>query len=644
MSCIRFCVNCVLLIPLFAIGCSTTTTEKVTRDQLPASQETVSSVVLTDGTEITFDSKGGKYQVYPVASGVTIGGDSVSIPITEGVEVRGDRPSGVSRQELDGKKITEVVLADSTLLRFNKSGGAFSSDSLTLSGRNEQGEIVFAPVRQVTAFRTAEPRLLTPIQYDGKPPVPIAELVIPPRNHIIDFALPGGRVQSTRELFTGKTAQGRFIHLELDQILFARVTRVDAGKLVLAILGGIAAAVVVVGVIVAATKESCPFVYSFDGSQYRFDAEPLGGATTKALARTDYSKLKYLWPVQGEYRLLVRNEVAETQYIDAMSLAVVDHDPSDSIVADGSGGFYAVHAPLPPFLVTDEDGRKFTKVVSAIDGIPWQTDMTRYRERLPSVKHHTLTFFFPKPKGAKRAQLIAHVGTTLWGSGMIRTLYELYGKDVDAYHEKLDRGGKELYDMLAYMGREELFTLKVYVGKQGTWVERGTLSGGGPYVYETQAIPLSVSSIAEDTLAIQVRPPLGFWSIDYMGIVYDDERHAESQTVEALSAIDQDGNTLMEELQARDNQCCVMSTRSQTATLRFPVPPQCAGTARTVFLKSSGYYRLHLPKDHPADTAALEQLASTPGAVVDFSLERYRVWNASIQALVHERLEHETAQ
>jgi hypothetical protein len=638
MPSIRPSIIPVVILCLCAIGCSTTTTERISKDDLPASKETVSSVVLTDGTEITFDSDGGKYRLYPVVSGVTIGGDSASITVTEGVEVRASYPPAVTLQEIGNRKITEVVLADSTLLRFNKSGGAISPDSLNLTGRDERGAIVAVPLKRVTAFRMGEPHLLTPAQYNGRPPAPVAELVIPPRNRIVDFALPGGRVQRAHELFTGTTRQGRFIQLELNDILFARVTRVDAGKMALAVLGGLAAAAVVVGVIAAATKESCPFVYSYDGSQYQFDAEPLGGATTRALARTDYSKLDHLRPIQEEFRLLVRNEVAETQYIDAMSLAIVDHDPSDSIIADGSGGFYAVHAPLTPLLVNDEQGRALTKIFSALDGIPWQTNLALYDGQTPSVKRHTLTFYFAKPRDAKRAQLVMHAGTTLWGSGMIRAMYELYGKDVDALHEKLDRRGKEFYEMLTYMGREELFTLKVYVRKKGTWAERGMLSGGGPYLWETQAIPLSMSGIDEDTLAIQVHPPPGFWSIDYVGVVYDNERHVEYQTVEALEAVDQDGSNIRKDLEAKDGRYFVMSSRSQTATLRFAAPPQRTGTTRTVFLKCSGYYRLQLVKDHPADIATLERLTSTPGAVVDFSLERYRAWNASLQAQVRERL------
>ena len=72
--------------------------------------------------------------------------------------------------------------------------------------------------------------------------------------------------------------------------------------------------------IVLATKQSCPFVYSWDGSQYVFDAEPYGGAITRGMERDDYSELEHVREQNGVYKLLVTNEVDETQYTNLMEL------------------------------------------------------------------------------------------------------------------------------------------------------------------------------------------------------------------------------------------------------------------------------------------------------------------------------------
>jgi hypothetical protein len=60
--------------------------------------------------------------------------------------------------------------------------------------------------------------------------------------------------------------------------------------------------------------ESCPFVYSWNGSEYAFDAEPFGGAITRGLERDDYSVLPSLRSDGGRFRLLMINQMAETRW------------------------------------------------------------------------------------------------------------------------------------------------------------------------------------------------------------------------------------------------------------------------------------------------------------------------------------------
>jgi hypothetical protein len=67
---------------------------------------------------------------------------------------------------------------------------------------------------------------------------------------------------------------------------------------------------------------SCPFVYSWDGKQFIFDSEPYGGAITRGLERDDYSELEHLTPDKNLYRLMISNEMDETQYTNLMELIV----------------------------------------------------------------------------------------------------------------------------------------------------------------------------------------------------------------------------------------------------------------------------------------------------------------------------------
>ena len=104
------------------------------------------------------------------------------------------------------------------------------------------------------------------------------------------------------------------------------------------LVAGVAAGTVaLIAGIVAATKQSCPFVYSWNGTEYLFDAEPYGGAIARGLEKDDYSELEHVREQGGRYRLRITNEVDEKQFTNLMELWVIDHAPGTRVLADQDG-------------------------------------------------------------------------------------------------------------------------------------------------------------------------------------------------------------------------------------------------------------------------------------------------------------------
>ena len=105
----------------------------------------------------------------------------------------------------------------------------------------------------------------------------------------------------------------------------------------------------------AVADNSTDDFYSYDGEKFIFDAEPLGGATTRGLQRSELSKLESIKEVDGKYKIMVRNEVEETQYLDELSLYVVDHSPEYEIYPDISCNIHSVKNLEPPLFAEDEN-------------------------------------------------------------------------------------------------------------------------------------------------------------------------------------------------------------------------------------------------------------------------------------------------
>ena len=188
--------------------------------------------------------------------------------------------------------------------------------------------------------------------------------------------------------------------------------------------------------VVVATKQSCPFVYSWDGSQYIFDAEPYGGAISRGLERDDYSELEHIREQNGVYKLLVTNEVDETQYTNLMELWVVDHAQGSRVVSDENGMLRSFTGIQKLSAARDRDGNDLLLWLQATDRKIWEPDTVAGPDG--SLRQEVI-LTFPKPEDATEGTLIANAATGLWGSYMIKRMVELHGRDTSAWLESVDK-------------------------------------------------------------------------------------------------------------------------------------------------------------------------------------------------------------
>lgn len=307
-----------------------------------------------------------------------------------------------------------------------------------------------------------------------------------PDRTVIEFDTPGATVavvDSVGNALQGRVA-GRSVTIPLsgvERVWVERRTGTDVVKTIALTLGVL---VLVLGVavgIAAATKESCPFVYSWDGAQFVFDAEPYGGAISKGLERDDYSHLEHLRANQGVYRLRVTNEVNETQYTDLMELWAVDHEPGARLACDEFGGLHALPTPQPPLSVVDSSGQELRDMFVAPDRLVWEPMPDPRAADDPQVDPRcTLVLTFPRPAGATHAKLVTRASTGLWGSHMIRELMKLRGDELEQWHRTIDSDPVALQQLRDWSFREELYALKVELEEPDGWRVRGFLPGVGP--------------------------------------------------------------------------------------------------------------------------------------------------------------------
>ena len=84
----------------------------------------------------------------------------------------------------------------------------------------------------------------------------------------------------------------------------------------------------------------CPHVYVDNGQQITFEKTLFTGAKSSQLERSDLKEIPDYFPDQNELSLTIKNEEEEDQYIDQLSLLVVEHTPGIELAMEKDGKIF----------------------------------------------------------------------------------------------------------------------------------------------------------------------------------------------------------------------------------------------------------------------------------------------------------------
>lgn len=430
-------------------------------------------------------------------------------------------------------------------------------------------------------------------------------------------------------LITGTLVDGTAVAIPLSSVTRISVMREDAGKSVLVAIGVIGIAVALLIAIAALTKQSCPFVYSFDGRKYVFDGEPYGGAICEGMKRTDWAHLGYLRPVEGKYRLLLTNEVDETQFTDEFKLWLVDHRSDAEVCLDAYGTVYLVGERVQPLQVYGNKGENLRPLLGENDKLFWESDMDSRTPGNPGNLRDSLRLMFRKPANAQSAKLLVSGGTTLWGSQMLKRMTEIRGEKIPQWYDEMKTpAAKHMLDR--WNLREELYHLLVRIRVGDEWQVRGEILGCGPFVTEERIVPLDLRGIEGDRVEILLTPAVGFWQLNSFACDFSMDPAPAVQEIVADSIIGDEGEDLRDVLSATDGRYYVAPRNGQRAELTFSAPPTKPGMKRTVYAKASGYYEMRMNASGAPREDVMYRLAVEPGFATLFSIEEYLKWKSTM--------------
>ncbi len=370
------------------------------------------------------------------------------------------------------------------------------------------------------------------------------------------------------------------------------------------------------------SASSCPLIASYDGAQYRLDAEIFGGAIFKAAERPDWDNLDFLRETDGVYRLKMSNAFDETQEVDFIHLMVVDHPANSRVYPSYEGQLYTLSDPQTPRSVRDFAGADFKSQVRRNDDQFWLSNPFGRDPQNPADLRDGLILEFERSATASSAALLLNVQNTLWASDLQKKLLALPGRQLPQWYETLNNSPEARAELVRAMLREGMLRVYVWDDMQSTWRPGGHVWEVGSTVAKDVVLQLDLIGLHSNTLKVKLECPPGIWIVNSAQLDCSYSTIPTlAQTLTPLKATDQNGRDLLPLLEKADNRYYEMPTTQDEAILEFATPALRPGMQRSFILNGGGYYTIHVPTDTEPQMERLHYLLTEPGAFTRYALE-----------------------
>jgi hypothetical protein len=432
------------------------------------------------------------------------------------------------------------------------------------------------------------------------------------------------QVLSEVHLYTASTSKitiGENFSLPLDQVQKIEVIEKDrkrtTNSYVIGAIGYTLGAMVVVGIIIAATKSSCPFVSAYDGKDFALQGEIYGGAIYPQMARYDYLPLKMAPLADGTLQLKISNELKEKQYTDFADLLVITHDKKTQILSNERGQLFSVSSPQAPLsaLLNDKKNVLPSLLKVADNTIVYMDDTTT------TDASNTVVLKFKKEAGADKAKLVLNLKNAYW----LDLLYGELAKGFGSYYATyMKKQAKKPAQELVQWTKDQHMPLTVSVNSKNGWKKITDITTIGPLANRTIVVPVDLSDVPEDVIELKLSSGFMFWELDYAGLDFSADDAYSVEKLSPIDATDETGKNVLAALQKEDGFYLEQPEIGNAATIVYKTAPLTdASKTRTYILQTKGYYQHIRDFKNKPDVTFLKQFTK-PDAFPKYGKELYK--------------------
>ena len=414
------------------------------------------------------------------------------------------------------------------------------------------------------------------------------------------------------DVWSEQTESGKYLipFTAIDQV---EVYDVDLAKTIVYSTLGLAGTLGAIFIFILLTKDSCPFIYAYNGETYEFVGEIYSGAIHPPLERHDYLPLPVLQPIENEYRIKITNEIKEIQHTNLTELLIFDHPQNTEILVDKYGNVHTVSDPRLPISANALDGTNIEYLLAEKDSLSFMSGIPDNENQ--DMDGMILTFDRPVDKDT--GKLVIKGKNSFWLDYIHGQFSELFGDRLETWkEEQKDKSPEKMIEWSLDQG----IPLSVYLETDEGWEFVDYYNVVGPLASKDDVLEIDLTNAKNDKVNIKLEFGFLFWEIDYAAMDFTPNLTTSNYTVPVTSAMDQNSIDVSYELRYDDDQYYHQPHIGDQALLTFDVPEQIEGTKRSVILHSKGHYEIIKNTEGEPDLAYLNSFRK-PGAFSKFSKE-----------------------
>jgi hypothetical protein len=331
-------------------------------------------------------------------------------------------------------------------------------------------------------------------------------------------------------------------------------------------------------------KESCPFIYVFDGEEYAFVGEIYSGAIQPQLERHDYLRLPLMDKVSNVFQMKISNEIKEIQHTNLLELWVFDHSADVEILTDKYGNSHTLSELDAPLSALNFSGNEVLKLIENKDALAYIGGDPLEQ------KTHTdgIILEFETPEFANNAKLVIRAKNSFLLDYNLNRFHNLFG---NAYHSWQESQQKVLAEQMKQWTFDQNIPLSVYIERGNEWEFVDYFNIIGPMAFKEDVLSIPVDFTTDGPLRIKLEYGAYLWEVDYVGMDFSDNEAVKKHVIPLLSAINQLGEDVASLLGADDDLYYIQPEIGDEAVVTFTLPALTEEN-RSIILHSKGHYQV----------------------------------------------------